>query len=259
MNTTAQIKTSSIPPGSIGLWWLGQSGYALKNPSGEIIYIDPYLTDTISAGYRPYIHARLIPPVIDPGADIPVGAVLLTHDHQDHLDPNSIVILSENPKVRFFGSAPVHQKLTEVLDIPDGSVQALELNESAVIGEYRITAVKAVHSGGAIGYIVQSDGLTLYFSGDTILFAGMKTIGQAFPIDYAFLCINGQLGNMDVRSAVHAVKLLHPGTIIPNHYGMYADNTVDPEKFAYLLAEQYPQCKCLIMQPGELTILKKSE
>lgn len=256
MNTTAQIKTRSIPPGSIGLWWLGQSGYALKNSSGEILYIDPYLTDTISAGYRPYIHARLIPPVVDPGADIPVISVLLTHDHQDHLDPNSIVILSEEPKVRFFGSAPVRQKLTEVLDIPADSVQALETDESTVSGGYRVTATKAVHSGGAVGYIIQSEGLTLYFSGDTILFAGMKAIGQNFPLDYAFLCINGQQGNMDCRSAIHAAKLLHPRTIIPNHYGMYADNTVDPEKFAYLLAEQYPHFKCLIAQPGELIILK---
>ena len=64
---------------------LGQSGYILKTESSEII-IDPYLSDSVNrvAG-RP----RLLPIPLKP-EEIFCDAVICTHDHLDHLDPDTV-------------------------------------------------------------------------------------------------------------------------------------------------------------------------
>ena len=189
----------------MGLWWLGQSSYALKNSAGEIIYIDPYLTDVISP--LSYImHTRLIAPVVAPDAGVDVLAVLITHDHLDHLDPNSAVMLAANAKTTFYGSGDVVHKLVDVLDVLRLVSSRSLKSPNFEVGHYTIHTTKAVHGGGAVGYVIDVDGVTLYFSGDTVLFYSMRDIGAAHDIDVAFFCINGQAGNMDILSALHACQ-----------------------------------------------------
>jgi L-ascorbate 6-phosphate lactonase len=252
-----EIQKIKSNQGTIIIMWLGQSGYLLKNSAKEMLFIDPYLTNTISHGLPPYIHSRLIPPVLAPDAIQEVIGVLLTHDHQDHLDPNTIVILAENAGLKFLGSDEVSQLLINALDIPVTQVISMPPSSTQSIGTYQIEAVKAVHPGGAIGFIVKTEGLTLYFSGDTVLFKGMAEIGKKHDIDYAFLCCNGQAGNMDILAALHAVKLLKAKRVIPNHYGMYADNTAIPEQFAYLFSNRYPERQCVLLEPGKLKELNR--
>ncbi len=252
MTINQAVKETIVPTGKIGLWWLGQSGYVLKNSTQKVLAIDPYVTDTISKGYKPYIHERLVAPVLNPDSAHGVDHVLLSHDHQDHLDPNSVVILANQSPTRFYGSEIVCNRLTEELDIPQTMVQALPVNTTVELDQYWVTPVKAVHGGGAVGFVIQTEGITLYFSGDTQLFYGMREIGSRFTVDYAFLCFNGQQGNMDIAGAIHAAELVKAKTVIPNHYGMYADNTGDPEKFAYLLGQHSPERQCRILEPGQL-------
>ena len=40
-----EIAPTAPPPGSIAVWWLGQSGFVVKSRSGLIV-IDPYLPST---------------------------------------------------------------------------------------------------------------------------------------------------------------------------------------------------------------------
>jgi L-ascorbate metabolism protein UlaG (beta-lactamase superfamily) len=257
MSIHEELMTAAIDAHTVSVWWLGQSGYALKNAYGEIIYVDPYLTEVISP--LSYImHTRLIPPVVAPDADVDVMAVLLTHDHLDHLDPNSVVMLADQPHLRFYGSNEVFNKLVEVLDIPETRVTEIATGEQFTVGHYRVSVVKAVHGGGAVGYVIGVDGLTLYFSGDTVLFYGMRDIGERFNIDVAFLCINGQAGNMDILGALHATRLTRPRIVVPNHYGMYADNTDTPEKFAYWLNQRFPDRECVILLPGKKHIFTRA-
>lgn len=74
--------------------FLGQSGYILKSGNSEII-IDPYLSDSVNrvAG-RP----RTLPVPINP-KDIRCDAVICTHNHLDHLDPDTV---SEIPPEQYF-------------------------------------------------------------------------------------------------------------------------------------------------------------
>ena len=200
---------------------LGQSGYQLKTEKSEII-IDPYLSDSVNrvAG-RP----RLLPLPISP-ADICCDAVICTHDHLDHLDPDTVTEIS--PRQLFITTNEGKEKLKGL-----GKENVIAINEGECIslGDFEITAVFADHTVEAFGLIVKVEGKTLYFSGDTLYNEKLFDIAKHRP-DITFICINGRLGNMSASEALTVAKRIGAKVNIPNHYDMFASNSEDPHLFA---------------------------
>ena len=88
-------------------------------------------------------------------------------------------------------------------------------------------------------YAINFDGTdqkTIYVSGDTRhhidLAKEVKACAGA-DIDLVLICINGRMNNMGVDEAVKVVNQLQPRVASPMHYGLFAENTVDPEPFAH--------------------------
>ena len=48
----AQIEKLTVLPGQLALWALGQAGFVIKGGS-TIVYIDPYLSDSVAAAGGP--------------------------------------------------------------------------------------------------------------------------------------------------------------------------------------------------------------
>ena len=200
---------------------LGQSGYILKTKITEVI-IDPYLSDSVNrvAG-RP----RLLPIPIDP-SKILCDAVICTHDHLDHLDPDTVSHINENQL--FITTAEGKEKL---ISLGKTNVKALCMGETLKIGDITLTAVFADHTVEAFGLIVNAENKTLYFSGDTLFNERLFEISEYNP-DVTFICINGRLGNMNVNEALIVAKKIGAKTNIPNHYDMFASNSEDPRLFS---------------------------
>ena len=236
---------------SLLIMWLGQSGFAVKSSEGDILFIDPYLTDTISNGYRPYLHARMLPPVVECSEVSHLRAILYTHDHMDHMDPNTAVQLLWGTDAAVIASPPLCQTtLKEKFRIPETRLLPLAEYASHKINSVTITATPAHHSVGALGFILEIGALCLYFCGDTQLFYTMKDIAARWDIDTAFLCFNGQGGNMDISSAVSLAGMLHVREIVPTHYGMYVDNNAEPVLFKAALDKHFHEIGFHVMQPG---------
>lgn len=201
--------------------WIGQSGYIVSSENSEII-IDPYLSDAVGKlEGRP----RLVPPPISP-ADIGADAVVCTHAHIDHLDLESALLMQ--PDTYFITTGEGRDLL---LSAGLKNVSAIRAHESITVGDIEITAVPAFHTVEAVGLIVRAEGHTLYFSGDTLFDEGLFVIADYRP-DFTFICINGRLGNMNAEQALRTAKAIGAPVNIPNHYGMFASNTEDPERFA---------------------------
>lgn len=201
--------------------FLGQSGYELQSGNTMII-IDPYLSDSVNrvAG-RP----RMLPIPINP-KEIDCDAVICTHNHLDHLDPDTV---KDIPPGQFF--ITTNEGKAALKELGKTNVRALAWGESITVGDFEITAVFADHTVESFGVVVKAENKTLYFSGDTLHNEKLFEIAQYRP-DVTFICINGRLGNMNVVEALDVAKKLGAKVNIPNHYDMFASNSEDPSLFA---------------------------
>ena len=200
--------------------FLGQSGYIIKTEKAEII-IDPYLSDSVNrvAG-RP----RTLPIPINP-QNISCEAVICTHNHLDHLDPDTVTQINDK---QFF--ITTNEGKTELNKLGKEQVVSLNIGESTVVGDIEITAVFADHTVEAFGLIVKAENKTLYFSGDTLYNEKLFEIAKYKP-DITLICINGRLGNMNVKEALMTAKKIGAKINIPNHYDMFASNSENPHIF----------------------------
>lgn len=214
----------------IGVTWLGQSGFLLEQ-EGFRLLLDPYFSEAVRdrLGY-----VRLVAP---PGelADLHPDAIAITHDHVDHFDPVALPQLH-----RLFPDAPIVgpvsvEEHARRLGFNSERLVKIEPGATQPLGPFRLTATPAYHSDPyAVGYLLQTQTQTLYFTGDTLWH---DTLGEAVlrlaggPPDVAFLVINGKLGNMTLTEAARLARQLQPGLSIPMHYGMFAENTADPHDF----------------------------
>ena len=107
---------------------------------------------------------------------------------------------------------------------------ALNAGDSIQIGNFNITAVFADHTVEAFGLILKAEGKTLYFSGDTLFNEKLFEIADYKP-DYTFICINGRLGNMNVKEALITAEKIGAAVNIPNHYDMFESNSENPALF----------------------------
>lgn len=201
--------------------FIGQSGYMLKTDRSEII-IDPYLSDSVNrvAG-RP----RMLPIPISP-CDIKCDAVICTHNHLDHLDPDTV---ADMPDTQLF--ITTNEGKEELLKLGKSNTYALSVGESITAGDFEITAVFADHTVEAFGVIVRAEGKTLYFSGDTLYNDKLFNISEYKP-DITFICINGRLGNMNYKEALSTAEKIGARINIPNHYDMFESNSENPELFS---------------------------
>ena len=201
--------------------FLGQSGYLLKSGNTEII-IDPYLSDSVNrvAG-RP----RTLPIPINP-KDIRCDAVICTHNHLDHLDPDTVSEISSN---QYF--ITTNEGVEELKKLGRKNAAALNVGDSINVGNFNITAVFADHTVEAFGLIIKAENKTLYFSGDTLFNEKLFRIADYKP-NLTFICINGRLGNMNVNEALITAKKIGAKINIPNHYDMFESNSENPLLFS---------------------------
>ena len=181
-----------LDKGKAIVYWLGGSGFSFKFATGEIICIDPYFSDCVEemAGFRRLSLAPL------KANELAVDLFLLSHEHPDHLDPKSFnTIISSNPSCKVLASVDC----TDFLKEKKVDYQLAAPGDVLKFGKIIVKCVSADHgkySPGALGFLIEFSGRTLYFTGDT----GLNEKRLADPIaakpEIVIPCINGAFGNL---------------------------------------------------------------
>ncbi|MGE5176641.1 MAG: MBL fold metallo-hydrolase [Hyphomicrobiales bacterium] len=149
--------------------------------------------------------------------------ILISHAHQDHLQPSTLrrfpkgaTILCPPPSekyVRGLGPRVRVMRPGDEYRIPGGKIIAVLADHPG--GRY---SRKPKTDGGAVGYVIETPKVTLYYSGDTELFSGIEQIGQVYRPDIAILNVNAHLPPGDALAAAMALGV---SRVIPSHYGAY--------------------------------------
>ena len=227
-------------------YWLGQAGFLFETAGGSSIMVDPYMSD--SAERSSGSGCRRLVPVDESFLKAP-DVLILTHDHIDHMDFDTIDALVQaggDKKIKMLlpksALSPMRQRYAGRADFYI-FVPGTEISLDDVL--YR--SVPAAHSDfDAIGVIISADGKRVYHTGDTLYSRAIfGSIDE--PIDLLITVINGKGNNMNAVDAARFTKRISPAAVLPMHWDMFPDFSADPAEFA---AQLGGDCKIKILMPG---------
>lgn len=129
--------------------------------------------------------------------DLPdLDGVIISHDHYDHLDEDTIKRLAKKVKT-FIVPLGVDKYLVK-WGVPKASIKALDWWQSISFDNVTVTATPTQHFSGRglfdkdetlwASYVIQSESSSVYFSGDSGYFDGFKQIGEKYgPFDLTMI------------------------------------------------------------------------
>jgi len=252
---------------------LGHSTLLLQM-SGKLWLTDPVFSQRVSpvqwAGPK-----RFQQPPISIEELPTIEGVVISHNHYDHLDHDSILKLKDKVK-HFVVPLGVGNKLID-WGVAAEKITELDWWENVYIGDVEFISTPAQHfSGRGIldgdktlwsSWVIRNKQQSVYYSGDTGYFPGFKDIGEKYgPFDFAFMecgAYNKLWSDIHMmpEDSLQAFKDLKGKVLVPVHNGTFDLSThswFDPmEKITALAKES--QIILLTPQVGEVVDIKKIE
>lgn len=206
--------------------WIGQAGLMFET-DGKVILVDPYLSDSVGRA-NPLSKRRV--PVKEELLNIKPDIIVLTHDHLDHTDPETLAhYLKGENEVLVLAPASAWEKVRAEFGGRHNYVRFNRHTEWTE-GNVKFSAVKAEHSDiSAIGFILEAEGKRYYITGDT-LYNNEIFDDLTGDIDCVFLPVNGRGNNMNMADAKRFCEKIG-SKAVPMHCGLF--DGIDMNEFEY--------------------------
>ena len=201
----------------------------------EIIYVDTFTTAngtnvsmhcikhgslSINIGDK-WIYIDPVTDKVQPATDYTTmpkaDYILITHEHQDHLDAKAIAQLTKEGTIVI-----ANPRSNELLG---NKCEVMKNGDSKTINAWKIDAVHAYNSsadkqqfhpkGRDNGYILTIEDLRIYIAGDTEPIPEMQNIKD---VDIALLPCNLPF-TMTPEQLAEAARVIRPKVLFPYHYG----------------------------------------
>jgi L-ascorbate metabolism protein UlaG (beta-lactamase superfamily) len=236
--TVDPARFATPPATGLRVTWFGHAAM-LVEIDGHRVLTDPVWSDRASP-YSWLGPRRWYTPRIALSALPAPDAVVISHDHYDHLDHRTVAAILALPAwsaTRFVVPLGIGAHLA-YWGVPESRIVELDWWERTRIGELEIVAVPARHASGRTmlgdrdrtlwaGYAFVGPRHRAYFSGDTGLFPGMRDIGERLgPFDLTMIEV-GQYHrawpdwHIGPEQAVRAHGMVRGRVMLPMHWGLF--------------------------------------
>jgi L-ascorbate metabolism protein UlaG (beta-lactamase superfamily) len=199
----------------VDITYYGHASFGVHYLSCDLVF-DPFITPNEKASG------------IDVSS-IKANHILVSHGHEDHVADvetiaknNDATVVSNFEIVSWFEKKGVSghpMNFCGSWDFDFGKVKYVQAVHSSVLAD-------GSYGGNPGGFVVEIEGYTFYYAGDTALTYDMKLIGELHNLDFAFLPI-GDNFTMGVDDAVRAADFIHCKKIIGMHYDTFGYIEID--------------------------------
>ncbi len=230
------LARSGVPPevaADLAATWYGHASVMVE-VDGQRLLLDPVWGERVSPS-RTVGPRRLHPPPVPIDDLPPVDAILISHDHYDHLDLPTVRSLLRTQTAPFVVPLGIGAHLRR-WHVPDERIVELDWGQQADVGELRLTCTQARHFSGRglsrdntlwSSWVIRGPRHRVYFGGDTGYTPGFADIGgEHGPFGLTLLPI-GAYGaqwphiHMTPEEAVRAHRDLGGDVLLPIHWATF--------------------------------------
>jgi L-ascorbate 6-phosphate lactonase len=250
-----ELEQAKIETGPV-LWALGGPSFLYRSPE-TTIWIDPYFggtpDDSVADAYR----AVAIP--VDPSEVRKADVVISTHDHVDHCHQGTITPIIANTDAVCVGPRS-SAKLMRGWGIPEERLTEVAAGATLHFGDVSISVHGADDPGepDAVTYLLESEGVTLFVSGDTARCPELAEIGASRRPDYALLAF-GRTWYMSEEQMLQAARDLSPATLLPFHWEFWRNHTGDIVHLLEIYFRETPPFDLKILAIGDSLALAQRQ
>ena len=223
---------AKTPAPGLRTWWLGHASVLIEI-DGVRILTDPVLSRRVSP-FQFFGPARLHPPPLELALWKNIDAVVITHDHFDHLDMDTIQQLAKGG-THFYVGLGIGAHLRRWA-VPPGQIHEMDWWDHANIKGVVIHCAPARHYSGRksmdnstlwSSWMLKGPSHSAYYSGDTGYAGHFKQIRERLGAPELALLKVGAYGDtwldihMNPESAVQAHQDLGATTMLPVHWATF--------------------------------------
>jgi L-ascorbate metabolism protein UlaG (beta-lactamase superfamily) len=222
------------PKSSILFSWINNyAGVLIRTPT-KILLIDPV-----------DVRAKSFPRL---------DAVLITHEHYDHLDQRLVAEIHKATGCRVIADQASAQKLGQQL--PKEKLTAVSVGDKTSIGEVTVKAEKCQHPAKApVTYIITSeDKLKIWHTADSLPYPDMVQVGKEEQFDLVF-CTVAIAPGTSPETGSQIAWLTKPKIAVPYH----TNSVESQQQFAQILKRDQPKTTCLVPSIGKMYMVTKGE
>lgn len=244
-----EVESYSVDEG-VALWSLGSPSFLYQSP-GTRIYIDPYFGPTPPEAEElyPNIYRTTAVPIYAPEirkADV----VISTHDHTDHChEPTLLPIQSGTSAVFIAPQTSTDRMLKGGID--QKRIRTVKPGDSLQIQDVEIKVFDShdPDAAGAVTYLLMSQDVTLFVSGDTRDGDTLGHIGDNYRVDLALLTFGGFYNSHD--QMLIAARRLKPKVLLPFHWEVWRGATGNPMLLGQAIQSSLPNFDVRLLQMGD--------
>ncbi len=254
-----KIRETSVNPGNLAIFWLGQAGFVYKTCGGTVMYVDPYLTDSVhrQLSHELYGFKRIMMAPVAPD-EVDADYIVCTHSHADHLDIDLVAALADHRRVTFVGAPDCEASLREH-GIPTERRITMKLRQPLMCGDIRVLPVDADHGDlapDALGLVLEVEGIRVWQVGDSAYRPEMWQGIFALGVDVLIPPINGAFGNLNPIEAARLAGDCRARIVVPCHFWMFAEHRGDPAAFLQACQIYAPETQACLMSQGEMLMVE---
>lgn len=250
---TEEIEASE--PDGLSVWYLGGNGFVFRTAE-TTLYLDPYFGDG-----SPPRTIRMVPVPMDPSAATLCDAVLVTHEHIDHVHPPSYGPLVEELDADVYAPEASYENpaYDGDLRVPEGQKNVVAAGDELSFGDVDVH-VRGANDPDAeepVTFVVEHGDETFFAAGDSRPAEAFEAIGEEFDLDVGVFAY-GTVGNIvhtedggetyptewynDGEQIAEAANALELDRLLPTHWDLWRGVGHDPKSLhEHLASYEYPR------------------